>query len=544
MNCKQLACAGLLLLGTALGALGAYKAARAIQVQTGRQELHNYARRLLEASPRLLTESDHAVSAVLGAHLPLCSASELSFIRDYVYNAAHVKHIGRIENGLLHCTTGVGVLSPPEPMPAHAVISYEGYKVYRVGRIVISKTATDAVGLVVEHRGVSVVLNPSSYRGLDESPRLAAGFLIDPITSRTVEIFGHPVALSDTQIAAAQFVERDGVFLQPLCARKEMVCVVALESRADLLAAGRGFIGAFCICGMLLGNVGALIPILLCKRRGTLERQLRRAIRHDKLALVYQPIIDLDTGVVVGAEALLRWVNEDGKPVSPEVFVALAEKRGFVGELTQWVIRKVTAELGEALSAGLFTVTVNVSSLDLTNPMLFKTLEECLRSAQLPPAAIGLEVTERVAADHQRAVDAIALLKQAGHTVYVDDFGTGFSNLACLHRLAADVIKIDRIFTKMLGTSLAEYSIVPQILAMADQLNLRVVVEGIETCEQAEYFRARGIHVLAQGFLFSPGVPARQIKDIFLGRVMLPGHNFPGRLEPDDQGCLSTRSAA
>jgi sensor c-di-GMP phosphodiesterase-like protein len=543
MNSKQLAYAGLLLLGSALGALGAFTAARAIQVETGRQELRNYARRLLEASPRLVTESDRAVGAVLGARLPICSAEELSLIRDYVYNAAQVKHIGRIENGLLRCTTGAGVLSPPVHMPTRTEISYGGYKVYRVKGIVVSNTASDALGLVVEHRGVSVVLNPSSYRGLDESPKLAAGFLIDPTTSRTVGIFGHSVALSGEQIAAAQFVEHDGLFFQPLCVRAEMICVVAFESRADALATYRGLIWALSIGGMLLGGAGTLLGILLCQRRVMLERQLRRAIRHDELSLVYQPVIELDTGRVVGAEALLRWVNEEGKSVSPEVFVALAEQKGFVGELTRWVIRRVIAELGDVLATGAVTVTVNVSALDLGDPMLFDTLKECLRSARLSPAAIGLEVTERVATDQDRAVNAIALLKQAGHIVYVDDFGTGFSNLACLHRLAVDAIKIDGIFTKMLDTSLAAYSIVPQILAMANQLKLRVVVEGIETREQAEYFCDRGIRVLGQGFLFSPGVPARQIRDIFSNRVLL-SRTFPGRVESNDHDRLAKCSAA
>ncbi len=543
MKDARLSYVGLLLLGSALGGVAAYAAARALQIQTGRQELQRYARRLLEASPQLISESDRAADAVLGAHLPLCSADELSFIRDYVYNAAQVKHIGRNENGMLRCTTGVGVLSPPEHMPAHAEIAYGEYKVYRVARIVISDSASDATGLVVEQRGVSVVFNPNSYRRLDELPKLAAGFLIDPSTSRTTSFFGHSVALSDREIVGAKQVERDGLILQPLCARSEMICVVASESRADILEAGAWFIRAFTICGCLLGAAAALIAILLCRRRGTLDRQLRRAIRQDKLSLVYQPVIELNTGVIVGAEALVRWVNEDGTSVSPETFVTLAEKKGFVGELTQWVIRRVTAELGDILATGTFTVTVNVSSLDLTDPEFFETLKECLQSARLSPAAIGLEVTERVAADHDGAVNAIALLKQAGHVVYVDDFGTGFSNLACLHRLAIDAIKIDRIFTRTVDATPATYSIVPQILAMANQLKLRVVVEGIETREQAEYFRSRGIHVLAQGFLFSAGVPAAQIRAFFANRV-IPGHAFPGRAEPDDHGCFATCSAA
>jgi sensor c-di-GMP phosphodiesterase-like protein len=520
MSRRQLSYIALFLCASSLGAMLAYCAARKIQLRAGQDELQNYARRLLDTSPQLVAESDHAVAAVLNAHLAFCSDEELALMRDYVYNAAHVKHIGRISDGLLYCTSGVGRLSPAPHMPRHAVISIDGLNVYRIARIVISNTAGDAPGLVVERDGVSAVMNPNSYRALDESPRLSSGFLIDPRNSQTTLIFGHSVAITGSEIAAGELLERDGIFLRPLCSKSELICVVASESRTDILATNTGFLYGFLVGGATLGSAASLILILLDKRRGCLEQQLRRALRNDRLSLVYQPIVELESGTVVGAEALLRWTDEAGKPVSPEFFIALAEEKGFVGEITQWVIRRVTQELGDVLATGNRTVTINVSSQDLGNAEFFETLEECLQSAGLAAGAIGLEITERSTADHEAAIDAVVRLKRTGHTVYVDDFGTGFSNLAYLHRLSADAIKIDRVFTKMVGSNTAATSIVPQILAMARQLGLRVVVEGIETREQAEYFRAAAGQVLAQGYLFSPGVPQAEIKKIFSGKVL------------------------
>lgn len=519
MSRRQLSYVALFLCASSLGAMLAYGVARSIQLRVGQDELQSYARRLLDSSPQLVAESDRAVATVLDAHLAFCSDEELALIRDYVYNSAHVKHIGRISDGMLYCTSGVGRLSPAEHMPRHAEISIDGLHVYRTARIVISNTAVDAPGLIAESRGVSVVMNPNAYRALDESPRFSSGFLLDPRNSRTTLIFGHSVALSGSEIASGNLVERDGMFLQPLCSAGELICVVASEARADVLATNTGFIHGFLVGGTTLGSAASVILILLHKRRGCLEQQLRRALRRDGLSLVYQPIVELDSGAVVGAEALVRWADETGKPVSPEIFIALAEEKGFVGEITQWVIRRVTHELGDVLASGGRTVTINVSSRDLDNPEFFATLEECMQSAKLPAEAIGLEITERSTADHETAIDAIARLKRAGHIVYVDDFGTGFSNLAYLHRLAADAIKIDRVFTKMVGTHAAAISIVPQILAMAGHLGLRIVVEGIETLEQAEYFRAASREILAQGYLFSPGVPEAEIKMIFAERL-------------------------
>ena len=277
MNRRQQLYVALLLFGAALGATLAYWAGRRIQLETGRDELRTYAHRLLEASPQLVTESDRAVAAVLDAHLPFCSDEELALIRDYVYNAVHVRHIGRISGGLLHCTSGVGRLVPAEHMPRRAEISIDGLSVYRVARIVISNSASDAAGLVVEQRGVSIVMNPNSYRALDESPRLASGFLFDPANSRAVRYFGRPVALSDEEIASGSFAERDGIFMQPSCAKSELICVVASERQADILATGKGFLRGFLFGGMMLGGAASFIAILLHRRHGCMERQLRRA---------------------------------------------------------------------------------------------------------------------------------------------------------------------------------------------------------------------------------------------------------------------------
>jgi len=130
------------------------------------------------------------------------------------------------------------------------------------------------------------------------------------------------------------------------------------------------------------------------------------------------------------------------------------------------------------------------------------------------PSNVGLELTERSTADHKTAVHALAQFKNTGHVMYIDDFGTGYSSLAYLHELHVDAIKMDRAFTRTVGTGAVTASVVPQILEMAAQLDLLVVVEGIETREQAEYFRAAGRGILGQGWLFGMPVPASQFRKL------------------------------
>ena len=160
---------------------------------------------------------------------------------------------------------------------------------------------------------------------------------------------------------------------------------------------------------------------------------------------------------------------------------------------------------------------VNIATQDLHDPTFLPYLEECLAHAKLAPESIGLELTERSTADQDNAIAAISALQSRGHAIYVDDFGTGYSSLAYLHRLGAHAIKIDHTFTRTVGTDAVTASVIPQILQMAKELNLLVVVEGIETREQAEYFRSiASVRVLGQGFHLSNPLSAAELRKLVL----------------------------
>lgn len=263
-----------------------------------------------------------------------------------------------------------------------------------------------------------------------------------------------------------------------------------------------------------------LLPsgILFFSRQRNFQRSLRRAIRKGEITVAYQPIVNLATGSIVGAEALARWTNDAGEAVAPDLFVAVAEEKGFIHELTRLMIHRTVEEIAELLHRENFSVTINITAMDLRNPGFFTDLDECLKRAGIRPAALGLELTERSTAEQSLVIDALARLKAAGHTVYVDDFGTGYSSLAYLHQLEIDAIKIDRTFTSTVGTGAVTATVVPQILDMARRLALEVVVEGIETREQAEHFRLAGDGIQGQGWLFGKPVPAAEFKRLFHAR--------------------------
>ena len=229
--------------------------------------------------------------------------------------------------------------------------------------------------------------------------------------------------------------------------------------------------------------------IHLYRRNRRMDHQLRRAIQGDRLRVVYQPIVNLASGEIVGAEALARWTDEEGFVVGPDVFVKIAEERGFVGEITRLVVRHVLRDFAVTLRAHPdFRISINMAAADLGDPRFLPMLEQSLDRAGVSAASLVIEITERSTALHEVALEAIRHLRRQGHGVHIDDFGTGYSSLSYLHDLSVDAIKIDRSFTRSIGTEAATVSILPQILAMAEKLHLQVIVEGIETSQQAALF--------------------------------------------------------
>jgi sensor c-di-GMP phosphodiesterase-like protein len=327
--------------------------------------------------------------------------------------------------------------------------------------------------------------------------------------------FGHPMPLTSQEVAAQKLIERDGVYYLPLCKWPTVSCVVVSEPRADMLARGHGFTAALLLSGTFAGGALALVFILLYRKQITMESQLRRAIHKNAITLVYQPVVRIDSGKMIGAEALARWVDESGEQVCPDIFIALAEKKKFVKQITKLVVQRAIDELGDLLRSGTFRVTINITTQDLADPEFFASLNRSMAQAKILPSAIGLELTERSIANQDTIVHAISLLSQSGHTVYIDDFGTGYSSLSYLNSLAASTIKIDRSFTQTVGTGAVTSSVVPQILEMADQLHLAVVVEGIETVEQADYFRKIGGKIQGQGWYYGRPVSPAKMHELF-----------------------------
>lgn len=243
-----------------------------------------------------------------------------------------------------------------------------------------------------------------------------------------------------------------------------------------------------------------------------LKAEIRTAIDEDQLVLYYQPKLDLNEGCVASVEALVRWQHPQRGMIPPDQFIPLSEQRGLIGPLTEWVIRRALEQHNEWLKHGInLKVAVNLSSRLLYDLYLPSKIEKYLINAELPPSALGLEITEEATmVDPERAMLILKRLDEMGVTLSIDDFGTGHSSLAYLKRLPVDEIKIDRSFVMEMEESENDAKIVHATIDLSHNLGLKVVAEGVESATALSMLKTLNCDY-AQGFHLSRPIPADEL---------------------------------
>jgi diguanylate cyclase (GGDEF)-like protein/PAS domain S-box-containing protein len=264
-------------------------------------------------------------------------------------------------------------------------------------------------------------------------------------------------------------------------------------------------------------------------RRLDMEGDLRRAIEHHELEVVYQPIAQAATGRIVGFEALCRWPDGRGGAVEPADFLALAEETGLVVPLGAWVLQAACAEVAhwrELPGGAGLTLGVNVSGRQLAEPGFAAALQGVLRHTGLDPRALRLEVKEhdlsRGRGDDMTRRMLEQVYEQAQVRTHIDDFGTGASSLRLLHRFPGDAIKISRGLVTGIGHDAGAFEIVRAVVGLAHNLGLEVIAEGVETREQLDYLKVLGCE-FAQGFEISAPLAAAEARAL-LEKSSVPAH--------------------
>jgi diguanylate cyclase (GGDEF)-like protein/PAS domain S-box-containing protein len=246
--------------------------------------------------------------------------------------------------------------------------------------------------------------------------------------------------------------------------------------------------------------------------RQSIEESLRRALERQEFALQYQPIINLGTGEITGAEALIRWTHPTRGPVSPAQFIPIAEDCGLILPIGNWVLREACKQAQAWTHAGLTlaTMAVNISAMEFRDERFLDGVFAALKDTGLDPRSLELELTESVLMKRAESTESILkTLRARGVQVAVDDFGTGYSSLSYLRKFPIDALKIDQSFVRQITTAPDETTIVTAVISMGRSLKLRVVAEGVETQEELAFLQAHQCDE-AQGYFFSRPLPPEQ----------------------------------
>lgn len=246
-----------------------------------------------------------------------------------------------------------------------------------------------------------------------------------------------------------------------------------------------------------------------------LQNDLRRAVERDELSLVYQPRIDVESGEITSAEALLRWNHPNWGTISPSEFIPLAEEIGYIVDIGKWVLKSVCLQSKAWLNAGItpLRIAVNFSGKQFLQRDLIDHIQQVLNETELSPNLLEIEITESVLLGNETIItNTLNQLKKMGISISIDDFGTGYSSLNYLRRFPVHTLKIDKSFIHDISNKTFDSTqLVSSMISLAHGLNMKVIAEGVETEEQLNILRRFRCNEI-QGYLFSPPIPAREFE--------------------------------
>lgn len=487
--------------------IAAFGFGNVVAIPLAKGHLEKYLTQVAAQEESSVSEARPLLAAMQHSSLAPCSDAEIDRFRELVFRSEYLKDAGRIRGGKIECSATAGRAAKNTGRLTSGATLSDGITAYS-NLVPIGDHSLNRAGMqfgsayVVFGSHLPVVQGPVPMR-----VTVVADHADDPsqAPSDGTSLGSDP----DKKSGAAQ--KQNDSLSATYCSALFLNCVTASTTVREAKRGEFGVIAALAFFGGAAGALLGFVLSILHRRSLTLEQQLRRALANDKLQVLYQPIVNLANGQIVGAEALARWTNDAGISVSPEVFIKIAEENGFVGSITSHVVRRALEDFRDAIiKVPDFRLNVNVTAADLADPKFLPMLDDAIKRAKVPATSLAIEVTESSTADQQVAMEAIRLLRRQGHSIYIDDFGTGYSSLSYLLYLAVDTIKIDKAFTRAIGTESVTVAILPQIMAMARSMNLGVVVEGIETEQQALYFSGSNQRMYGQGWLYGRPLPAAE----------------------------------
>ena len=432
-----------------------------------------------------------------------CGLSDVRILQQMAFASASIKELAIVDrNGQTLCTDRGNEFVPREVIAAAPTSNPEvvlevvrtvesNDRLLRVRRLASKGKASLAALLRVNQFLPRIAPNGDPFSGFARMT-LADGTLIGTEGKNPLESNQH----SDPIVARA-ISKRYGPVVTVAMVRHG-----AIANQEDLRRIGTVSIGmtaiAILICAFL---------VIRWRAKGAISI-IQNALISDELVPYYQPIVDINSGKLLGAEILIRWRKADGSVVEPAAFIGLIEESDLVRDMTRFLMRKVCAEVGTSLATRpQMYIAFNIAPRHISDPAIINDVGSIVEASPVAFRQIVLELTERSELeDSDAAHRVIAALQGLGIRIALDDFGTGRNGLSHIQKLGVDIIKIDRSFVDTIATTRQSQAITTTLVDLARALELQVIAEGVENFEQVTYLRQYGINA-AQGYIFAPPLP-------------------------------------
>lgn len=468
------------------------------------KEMDSYVERVLARSMRVKQQVRVTLEQVNNFQGAPCSEEHLRLIQKMSYTYQYIKRVFYLEKPGSSCQLLSDSLSTM--IPGSAFTTPEGYRVWLTLR---QDLQTDDIMLAVSKGKYMTIIDPDSM--LDVLPDSAY-----PIHAALISNYNHRVLTSNhpvdrdiwqKHLHKFQPILKDGDTVYKQRQLPEMGAILLTWSSSRPLTENRYHqLFIWLPVGVLLSLLASYLMLRILRRQQSSHHRLLDAIKAKEICVHYQPVVSLKTGRIVGAEALARWQQPDGRWLRPDLFIAIAEQTGVMNQLTEHIVRCVFDDMGKWLAQHpQKSISINITASDLSSPTLPTLISQRIQHWKLQPKQISLELTERDLIAPQTARPVLQAYREQGHAIYIDDFGVGYSSLSYLQDLDVDTLKIDKAFVDTLG----ENPVTNHIIEIAKSLDLTMVAEGIETSAQRDWLYEHGVQS-GQGWLYSKALPKKE----------------------------------
>jgi sensor c-di-GMP phosphodiesterase-like protein len=481
----------------------------------GQEEINTSAKRAIALAESRVNRTVYALNRLAAQGVDSCRPSDVELMRKAAFDTAPIKEISLVAaDGQTICSDIDLPLGNRKVLSSEMLLGAEGYAldIVRLGdgeRMVrLRRQVGDGPYGLAALVPTALFLPQVSTQG--EPFNAHAGIVTRDGAS--IGVTGYRAADAAGRFLATDRSNKYGFNLEISMARGRILAAHADLKRLGLIVTG-GIVLTLVAFALLLPRRAPDNPIA----------EMQRALEAGEFVPYYQPIVDICSGQVRGAEVLVRWRKPDGTLVLPGSFIPLAETGGLILDMTRDLMHRVCAEAGEAIGRRPdMKISFNFAGKLFSDESIVKDVRNIFSASPIKFSQVVLEVTERdPIEDLTETRQIIAALQGLGVRIAMDDVGTGHSGLSYMLKLGVDIIKIDKMFVDAIGTDRNSTTIVETLIDLARNMRMDVVAEGVETFEQVEHLRELGIR-MAQGFVFAPPLPGRSFLDLMEAIDPLP----------------------